>query len=648
MKQIFAYAVGLAVIIAQPTSAQSARPPKPPFATAIASSDSLAMIGAVESPDGRWIIFASGAQNGPSHLWIMPARGGTPRPLTEGNHHDSNPVWFSSGRRIAFVSDRVHGIMTSDFDPVAGRLTGTMKRASIEDALAHDVSPDGMRIVYTDFRKRLRVIPTTGGPAVTILDHSAAGSPLLAFPKFSADGRSVYVSTRGAGGSTIAKLLRVPVGGGQATTAHVGPSNAVFWGIVGHPAADRLMVQSEQVTTILTMRGDTIAVLPAQAGNQLMTFSRDGRRLLKGVTASSTVVRLVPTAGGTPIDVTPGVNYDWPVAWSSDGKQIYSYIGDTTPVRSKPGLMVSSVNGGGRRFMEFSPTDSSAKWLFWRQAVVFDDGRYWAFVPRRPQPTVPVLMYDTRTRTTREITRDAIRILPNPAGLTSGPTELVYLEKRGAAYEVRAVRGEGEPRVIFTSTRLRAPWLVALHGDRIAWGEHVGDSSAVYVTRGAEPERRLVSVAGKVGELAWSPDGKTLAATVNAAQAGGNVKYGVMFVGVGEQGRATQAPWQVATDVAWDLAWLPDSRAVTLLEEQGNTSVTRVLRVPVDPRVQPTSLTPNERASFWGQSPSPDGRWIAIPVERQGASTLWSIDVDAAAKAWREMKARTSSRPRTR
>jgi Tol biopolymer transport system component len=125
---------------------------------------------------------------------------------------------------------------------------------------------------------------------------------------------------------------------------------------------------------------------------------------------------------------------------------------------------------------------------------------------------------------------------------------------------------------------------------------------------------------------------------VNSPQAGGEVKYSVVFVSVSEQGEATQGLRQVSTDVAWDLAWLPDGRAVTLLEEQGNTTITRVLRVPVDPRHQPTSLTPNERGSFWGQSPSPDGRWVAIPVERQGASTLWSIDIDAAVKAWRAKK----------
>jgi hypothetical protein len=457
----------------------------------------------------------------------------------------------------------------------------------------------------------------------------------------------VLVSSRGQGGSTLAKLLRVPVAGGQVTTAYVGSSEAVFWGVVADPVKDRMLVFSDRGTVVLTLRGDTIAVLPAQVGNMLTAFSSDGRRLLKAMTATNTVVRLVPTSGGTPLDATPGEGYDWPVAWSSDGTQIYSYVGDTTPARSKPGLMVSPVSGGARRFIPFAPTDTSSTWRWWRQAVVLGDGRYWALVPRLPQPTVPLLLYDTQTRAVREVTRNAIRMLPAPAGLTAGSSDLVYVEKRGTEHEIRSVRGDAEPRVLHATSRLRAPWLIALHGDRIALGEHVRDSTVLYFARGMGAEQRLASIAGKVTELAWSPDGRTLAGAVNSQQSGGQVKYSVMFMLVSDQGEATRAPWQVFTDVAWDLAWLPDGRAVTVLEEQGSTSVTRVLRVPVDPRQQPTSLTPNERGSFWGQSPSPDGRWVAIPVERPGESTLWSIDIDAAAKAWREKKSQTSLRPST-
>src|SRR4051794_8041310 len=202
---------------ARSADAQSETPPKPAFATEIATSDSLAMGSATESPDGRWILFASASRTGSTHLWIMPAGGGAPKRLTDGNYDDRAPVWFPSGHRIAFSSTRVHGVMTADIDPAAGRLTSPLRRVSLEVADFLDVSPDGNRIVYVDEHKRLRLIPAVGGPAVTLLE--ARG--VLMVPRFSREGRDVYVSSQE--GPKTAMLLRVPVGGGAVTTALTAP-----------------------------------------------------------------------------------------------------------------------------------------------------------------------------------------------------------------------------------------------------------------------------------------------------------------------------------------------------------------------------------------------------------------------------------------
>ena len=107
------------------------------------------------------------------------------------------------------------------------------------------------------------------------------------------------------------------------------------------------------------------------------------------------------------------------------------------------------------------------------------------------------------------------------------------------------------------------------------------------------------------------------------------------------------APRFVPTDASWDLYWLPDSRAVLVLEEQENTDQTRVLRVPMDEGQQPVSLTPNEKRTFWDQYPRQMGATSRSRSSSSAASTLWSIDIDAAAKAWREKKGQSSSRPST-
>ena len=616
---------------------------KPAFGNLIATSDSLDF-GGSESPDGRWLLFASPVRNGPSHLWVMPVTGGAPRRLTDGAYDDDNPVWFPSGRRIAFRSSRVHALMSAEFDPVVGRIVGPLKRVSLDEtgAWGFDVSPDGSQIVYVD-RNRLRLIPASGGTAKTILDYSAPGSGMLMTPRFSADGRHVFLSELEPA-NAHSRLLRVPAAGGALTIVMVGPPDGMAYRVAAAPAKDRVMVYGPKATSILTLRGDTIAVIPQAWPGNSAAFSRDGRRLLRAFTSSSQVVRLVPTSGGTAIEATPGNCCDYPISWSTDGKRLYSLLGDTNALRFKAGVMVSDVESGARRFVPFEPLDTSVTWKRWQLRAVSDDGRFWALEPRPSAPSSPasLLLYDTQTRRSRELPGAALRRSWN--GASPGGAEFYFTAPSGGNIELSTVRGDGEPRVLLTSARLRTA-RVAVHGNRVALAEIRGDSTVLYLARAGSQERPLTTIPGHISQIVWSPDGSTLAGTSKSPPSAASPESNVVFLGVTEQGTLTRAPRFVRTDRSWDVAWLPDGRAVTVLENQAQSERTRVLRVPVDPAQQPTSLTPNERGTFWDQYTSPDGRYVAIPVEQSGPSTLWSIDVEAAAKAWREKKGQTSSRP---
>jgi len=58
------------------------------------------------SPDGKRIVYASYLGQAWHQLWIMPAQGGDPFPLSYGDFDNINPRWAPDGETIAFISNR--------------------------------------------------------------------------------------------------------------------------------------------------------------------------------------------------------------------------------------------------------------------------------------------------------------------------------------------------------------------------------------------------------------------------------------------------------------------------------------------------------------------------------------------------------------
>jgi len=58
------------------------------------------------SPDGKRIVYASYLGRQWHQLWVMPAAGGDPFPLSYGDFDNVNPRWSLDGTRIAFISNR--------------------------------------------------------------------------------------------------------------------------------------------------------------------------------------------------------------------------------------------------------------------------------------------------------------------------------------------------------------------------------------------------------------------------------------------------------------------------------------------------------------------------------------------------------------
>ncbi len=135
------------------------------------------------SPDGSQIAFTYKGD-----LYLVPAAGGTARPLTAHDAHDYMPVWSPDGRHIAFASDRY-----GNFD--------------------------------------LFIVPVTGGEPRRLTYHSSAESPYA----FTPDGRSIVFGAarmdtaehRGFPAAYMTELYQVPVAGGRVTQMLTTPAEDV-------------------------------------------------------------------------------------------------------------------------------------------------------------------------------------------------------------------------------------------------------------------------------------------------------------------------------------------------------------------------------------------------------------------------------------
>jgi Tol biopolymer transport system component len=58
------------------------------------------------SPDAKRIVYASYLGQAWHQLWVMPAEGGDPFPLSYGDYDNVNPRWSADGSKIVFISNR--------------------------------------------------------------------------------------------------------------------------------------------------------------------------------------------------------------------------------------------------------------------------------------------------------------------------------------------------------------------------------------------------------------------------------------------------------------------------------------------------------------------------------------------------------------
>jgi acylaminoacyl-peptidase len=251
--------------------------------------------------DGRgWL------RDGFTHLFVVPADGGTPRQLTSGNFdHDGTPSWTPDGQHLVFSANRG--------DPDTEPVDSEIYEISVADGAIREltdrygpdggpvVSPDGSMIAYTGFDDRLQGYQVT---KLYVMDRDGGAGRVLTEGldrdvgsiTWSADGRAIFFQYDDEGNTKVARVdmngtvtdvagdvgglsLGRPYGGGQFSLSR-NDVIAFTHGTPDHPADVAVARAGSESRRLTQLNDDLFAQKQLGAVEEIWWESSfDGRRV---------------------------------------------------------------------------------------------------------------------------------------------------------------------------------------------------------------------------------------------------------------------------------------------------------------------------------------------------------------------------------
>jgi len=580
----------------------------------IISLDSIQFQAMGASPDGRWITISAfdGANPG---IWIMPADGhAKPTRLLSAGYIDRSPVWFPSGDRLAFLSDRMSRdgshrtyVMTVAIDPRTGQTASPPRQISTEETpVLGGVSPDGKWVAYAIPQDSVwKAVPATGGSPRTLVKLDAAGGPMM----WSRDGKTIYYATGSwrSGGPPHGVWYKVSVNGGAATRAYQNtrampyPPNSdmhlVFVGGGGAQGTGNRHVELYDAKERLIGS----AHLP---GNMVPYFPQGTIGGMYVTTSNSRHENSLLTLDGGSTRTLAASSTAWVNGWVDNSTLLID--GDD----SGRDFVATLDTAGHEGTHVVLPAD--AQGTGWAGVV----GYATAFFRGPPTPNpAPVYIADARSGAIRELAAKTVSV-------ESDGTRFVVGIPNGEQVELRGITIDGRSTLIRSFAKSDNVRKMTARGDLVAWAIPTNDSISVFSARGATGRpHKLITVRSSPYarfELGWSFDGTMLAVTGIAAEPS------LAVIHVDESGAPRRPPviLDIRATQLWSMRWTSDNRSLVLTAVPTGARDEVLMRVPVDPTEAPTFYGRNDE---WPVV-SPDGKRVAYPAVRHLGTTIWRVD----------------------